>query len=734
MTVSPLDRLVLDTLALGIGMALLVAAAVSLALTAKSLIDFTRTGPEMAEEVLAHYRGYLVASLARLVLAAFLISAFLALPGVTLFAALLPWMRGSPHPLALTGAAVLSLLILAGRQFVHVLFHSPGTIAASSLYSMTHFHPLWRRLTPRRLRVVDQALLGPAIAVLLVGMAAMAVERAWIGAFAIAATALLLALVAWLARAEREPAPVPVAPRKEGPPNILLIGSDTLRFDRISGTGYPRELTPNLARLAQRATVFTDCYVPCARTAPSLVSMLSGTWPHTHGVRDTFVTPEQTQLPVAALPAILRSAGYRSAIVGDWAASDADKFNFGFDYRDLPRDQWNIKYLIRQGPKDLRLFISLFTQNAIGKALLPEIYYLGGIPLTEEVGRDTRKMIGRLAREDRPFFLMSFMATTHPPFTSKYPYYAMFSDPDYDGESKFIMAKLRDPWEIIRAQAEPRAKFDLDQVIDLYDACVRNFDDEVARILDYLKACRLDERTIVVIFSDHGFEFFEHETWGQGNSAIGDFSARVPIIVADPRFDQPKTVTDVVRTVDLAPTLLELAGVPIPASVEGVSQAPCLRGESLGIQRPAFSETGVWLTDLPGTPQGHLRYPHLPELLEVPDKAIGMISLKPKYLDVVIAAKDRMIRLGKWKLTYQPLEDGAIYRLFDIERDPGCTVDLIDHYAGVAAELRALLEQWMANDRQLTPRGAAPRPSTTTARPTAESHVAVAAPLAGKPG
>jgi hypothetical protein len=127
---------------------------------------------------------------------------------------------------------------------------------------------------------------------------------------------------------------------------------------------------------------------------------------------------------------------------------DLGKFPLGFDILDLPKDQWNIKFLLRQGPKDLRLFLSLFTQNAFGKALLPEIYYLGGIPLTEEVGRDTRHMIGKLAQEDAPFFLVSFMATTHPPFTSKYPYYSIYSDPAYRGESKFIMAKLRDPWEL----------------------------------------------------------------------------------------------------------------------------------------------------------------------------------------------------------------------------------------------------------------------------------------------
>jgi arylsulfatase A-like enzyme len=455
---------------------------------------------------------------------------------------------------------------------------------------------------------------------------------------------------------------------------------------------------PNLARLARRGTRFTDCYVPCARTAPSLVSMLTGTWPHRHGVRDTFVTPEQTRLPVPSLPQILKAAGYRSGIVGDWAASDAEKFNFGFDDRDLPSDQWNIKFLMRQGPKDLRLFLSLFTQNAFGKTWLPEIYYLGGIPLSEEVGRDTRRMIAELSRDDAPFFVVSFMATTHPPFTSKYPYYSLYSDPAYRGESKFIMAKLRDPWEIIRAQAEPKSKFDLEQVIDLYDGCVRNFDDEVARIVAWLEASKLAENTIIVVFSDHGFEFFEHETWGQGNSAIGDFSARVPIIIADPRLRTARKVSEVVRTVDIAPTLLDLAGVPTVPSMQGVSLAPLMRGEPLSAELPAFNETGVWLTDLPGTPENHLRYPHLPELLEVPDKSIGMISLKEEYVDIIVAAKDRMVRVGDWKLTYQPLVNGAIYRLFNIQDDPGCLRDVIAENPRVAHELRTLLDRWMEED------------------------------------
>ena len=711
MTLSALDTSVVDSLVRGLTMSALVALIFALLIFVKSLADFTRTGPQMADEVLSHYRLYLVYSLGRLFLFAFLICVFMAFIGVTAYVVALVLSGAAYQSPVAASVALASILVLTSRRFLHTLIHSPGVIAASSLYSSTRFYPLWDRLTPARLRRLDYGLLAALGIWFTAGLIALASGGAWLAFALLAGVGVLYLAIVHIDSGEREPAPVR-ANGTHSAPNILLIGSDTLRADRLSGMGYRRSLTPNLEQVISRGTLFTDCYVPCARTAPSVVSMLTGTWPHRHRIRDTFVTPEETRLPVPSLPGILKQVGYRSAIVGDWAASDAEKFDFGFDHQDLPRDQWNIRYLLRQGPKDLRLFLSLFTQNRFGKTFLPEVYYLGGIPLTEEVGRDTRRMIGRLAKDDAPFFLMSFMATTHPPFTSKYPYYTMYSDPAYRGESKFIMAKLRDPWEIIRRQGEPKSEFDLEQIIDLYDGCVKNFDDEVARILDYVKASGLAENTIVVVFSDHGFEFFEHETWGQGNSAIGDFSARVPIIIADPRISQPERVRDVVRTVDIAPTLLELVGVPIPESVEGVSLARLLRGESLGTDLPAFYETGVWLTDLPGTPNNHLRYPHLPELLEIPDKRNGMISLKPKYLDIVIAAKDRMVRRGKWKLTYQPLTDGVIYCLFDIEDDPGCQNNIIERHPQVAEELRSMLDRWLDDDPKATaiaqPRTASP--------------------------
>ena len=79
----------------------------------------------------------------------------------------------------------------------------------------------------------------------------------------------------------------------------------------------------------------------------------------------------------------------------------------------------------------------------------------------------------------------------------------------------------------------------------------------------------------------------------------------------------------------------------------------------------------------------------MPELLEVSDKRLGMISLKPKDVDIIIAAKDRMVRVGDWKLTYRPLTDGALYRLFNMREDPGCQKNVLEQHPQTAQQLKS---------------------------------------------
>ncbi|MCU0842391.1 MAG: sulfatase [Thiobacillaceae bacterium] len=678
-------------------MAGLVAGMFSLLLLIKSMLDYSQTGPQLRQEVLANYRGYLVFSLGRLTLASFLLALFLALPGVVVYLVGLVLLGGAYQDPAALLAAAASLGVLTLARFCKVLHDSPGVIVASSHYSMAHFYPLWAKLSPSRLRMAGLLLAGAYGVWLSLGALALYREGAGYAALVLMLLHGLVLCALKCPLSDREPRPV-AARRRTGSPNILMLGSDTLRADRLGAAGYRRALTPNLDRLVARGALFGQCYVPCARTAPSLLSLMTGTWPHRHGIRDNFVADSETGLNVPALPRLLADAGYHTVALGDWAAADLGKFDLGFQELEVPDDQWNLKFFLRQGPKDLRLFLSLFVDNAPGRFFLEEIHFLAGVPKTRRIGRRARQLLSRLASEERPFLLNVFMASTHPPFASEHPYYTLFADPAYIGPSKFAMARLTDPFEIIRRQGEPRAEFDLDQILDLYDGCVKSFDDEAGRILDYLDRCGLTSNTLVVVYSDHGMEFFEHETWGQGNSAIGEQSARVPLILAGPQLSSAQSLDAVTRTVDVAPTLLDLLGLPIPPEMEGVSLAPALRGELPPPELPAFHETGIWLTEVPGMPQGHLRYPNLLDLLEIPDTASSTLAIKPEFQKRIIAAKDRMIREGAWKLVYQPLETGCLLKLFDLERDPHCARDVAGEHPDVTARLWERLEEWMRAD------------------------------------
>lgn len=218
-------------------------------------------------------------------------------------------------------------------------------------------------------------------------------------------------------------------------------------------------------------------------------------------------------------------------------------------------------------------------------------------------------------------------------------------------------------------------------------------------MLAHIEACGLANSTIVVLYSDHGMEFFEHDTWGQGNSAVGEASPRIPLVIHDPRVTGRGRIDSVVRSIDLAPTLLELAGAPASPAMDGVSLASCLRANHPFPDLDAFNETGIWLAEIPGLPDTHLRYPDLLELLEVPNLLSGTLSIKPEYEERILAAKDRMIRRGRWKLVYQPTDNDAVIRLFDVEADPGCKVDRFADHPDIVDDLWKALAAWIAGNR-----------------------------------
>lgn len=673
------------------------------ALMWKSVIDFSRTGPRIRDEILAHYSSYSVYALARLGAWSFALFVYLAGAGLLIYemlAAVFGWGWSFWHAVLAAAGGVVTTITL---RFIHLLRFNPGLLVASMNYRMTRLHPVWRWATAGRVRALEYAvllmlgtLLVYASITLWSGGERRELMALWGAAFFYAAS------VAW-SQLQPEVTPRRSSSRalRSGLPNILMIGSDTLRADRLGALGYRRALTPNLDALSREGALFANCYVPCARTAPSLVSLFTGTWPQTHGIRDNFVSDDATRLTVDALPRLLKTHGYRTAALSDWCGADLAKFSFGFDATDLPEDQWNLKYLLRQGPKDLRLFLTAFTRNRLGRVFLPEIFYLGGVPQTEDIGRRSRRLLSQLAAGEEPFLLNVFYSTTHPPFASEWPWYERYTDSAYDGSSRFAMAKLTDPFEIIRRQGEPRSEFDLDHIIDLYDGCVAQFDDEVGKTLAHLAACGLAESTVVVVYSDHGMEFFEHDTWGQGNSAIGDASARIPLIIKAPGLAARGVSTDVVRSIDLVPTLLDVLGLEQPLSIDGTTLLPLLKGEQASLALYAYNETGLWLGPMPSMHPDHLRYPDLLEILEAPDHQSGTLAIKPEYDRIIIEAKDRMLRHGRWKLVRQPLQSGEQQLLlFDLIEDPDCSTNCATSNVETTAAMLERLNKMLERERR----------------------------------
>jgi len=667
-----------------IGIGMLVALSIALA----SMFNFSLAGPDVGQEIRQRYRFYMCFALLRLVAWIVIISTWLSLLGMFSYAAFVDFNGLAPTLFGYIGAGLASVFVVSILQFFGHLVHIPSTIIMSSNYRASRLYALRNLLSVSNVRWLK--LMFSVILIVSPIVHFLSEDGSYdrgVILFSMVVLYLPWLYVVW---------PVDLAIRKvisrqrgNASPNIVLIGSDTFRVDRIGAAGYKRDTTPFLDVLVKKGRLFTNCYTPQARTAPSLLSLLTGTWPNTHEVKTNFSSAMNEGVAQHALAAQLSENGYKTVALSDWAGSDLKKYPMGFDKVEASSDQWNIKYLIRQGPKTMRLFLSLYCHNRFGQKFLPEIFYMAGTPLNKYLGARARQWISKFSLDSTPFFINIFMATTHPPFGTEYPYYKYYADDNYAGESKFAMARLVDPMDIIRSQQEPKEAFDLEQINDLYDGCVRCFDDEVRKIVRHIHDCGLADNTVVVIYSDHGMELFEHDTWGQGNSAEGEASPKIPILVSGIDGIMPGVDKRVIRSIDVLPTLLELCEIGIPSVVEGKSFVNYLHSNVVDEDRVAFFETGEWLATPPNQSPCHLTYPGIVELLRIDND--GSIVFKEKYVDKINKARDIMVRKGEWKLVRFPLKSGDLYKLFDLSRDPECKVDLSGEFPERVNLLKPLL-------------------------------------------
>ncbi len=400
--------------------------------------------------------------------------------------------------------------------------------------------------------------------------------------------------------------------------NLLLISIDTLRADHLSAYGYQRETSPAIDALAGEGVLFENLIAQRGSTWPSLTSILTSMYPRSHGVR-----ANGTQLDASKriLAEWLQERGYAT---GAFLTNMTTAPNRGFDVKpEIPKG----------ADRDLRA-----TRTAL------------------------RWIRGQ---RERPFFAWLHLMAQHHPYRPSGSLPEGF-DTGYRGELDGSHETLHG----IYVRRDALSQAELEHIVSLYDADVAQVDAHVGQLLDGLDRAGLAGSTLVVLVSDHGEELYEHNHYFFHAYSIYESVLRIPLILRLPGvLPAGLRVSDVVETVDIAPTILQLLGIPRPSAFEGRS----LTGRMLEPSNStpdvgaAFSELGPGITSLR---TGRWHSVRNPAGLTSPGTAAGDDGHEP----------------------YFRIESEELY---DVSDDPRETRNLARERPEVAASLRRRLETWL---------------------------------------
>jgi arylsulfatase A-like enzyme/tetratricopeptide (TPR) repeat protein len=313
--------------------------------------------------------------------------------------------------------------------------------------------------------------------------------------------------------------------------NVLLVTFDTTRADRLSCYGYFEPSSPNVDQLAEEGALFTNSFTTNPITLPSHTSIMTGTYPLYHGVRDnsTYTVRENA----TTLAEILTDEGYdTAAFVGAFVLDSRFNLDQGFaEYDDRIDESWSKDEL------DMREF------NAFG---FPE----------RKAGPVTKGVLDWLRRpRSAPFFLWVHYFDPHQPVNPPEPHRSIFSE--------------------------------------TYVAEIAYADEQLGQILGELKNQGEYDRTLIVMTSDHGEGLLDHGE-PTHSLLIFDTTMRVPLVVRAPDVPAGQRLDQVVSGVDIMPSVLDLLGLEIPDEVQGESFAPVMLGRGGGMEdRAIYMESFV---------------------------------------------------------------------------------------------------------------------------------------------
>ena len=331
-------------------------------------------------------------------------------------------------------------------------------------------------------------------------------------------------------------------------PNILLISIDTLRPDHLSAYGYSRDTSPVLQKLAREGVLFREAYSHSTWTLPAHASILTGLNPLAHGV---LTREDRLQGYHETLAERLNEEGYETvAWVGTkrWGFVGADYgFASGFTR-------------FHHYPHPNRFWSGILARNI--DALLLEYLYRGVGNAHAQVGEVLRWL--DVGRTD-PFFAFVHFYDVHSksailPYEAPEPFRDVFCEgalDDFDFCEGALCASDR-LLEIARGRKSALGKEEIEIARCLYDGGIAFMDSELGRLFTGLRARGLYDNTIIVVTSDHGEAFFEHER--PLHTTLHEEITRIPMIIRVPGALEGKRASGVVRQSDIAPTLLALIG------------------------------------------------------------------------------------------------------------------------------------------------------------------------------
>lgn len=355
------------------------------------------------------------------------------------------------------------------------------------------------------------------------------------------------------------------APRTR--PNLVLVTIDTLRADRLSSYGHPRETTPYLDALAARGARFSRAYSPAPWTAPAMASLFTSTPPLRHGVVHGTIragqVAQQEIIPddLPLLTQVLQAGGYRTFGIAANGHLAAD-YGFGRGFDD---------------------------------------YRCIGFESTDAIERELALTLRALPGEG-PYFLWVHLFDPHQEYLPREPWISAFWPKD------------RRRYPRLSTMTNPKALADLDPegsrfayLNALYDSELRHVDEFAKELLEPLVEAG---DPLVVVTSDHGEEFADHGAYGHGHTLFDEL-LRVPLIVRLPgRLGAGKVIAEPVSLLDVMPTLLDAAGLEPPGAPAGRSLLPLINGESSPPR--AFFASNSRDVEIRALIRGKQKYVHYP--------------------------------------------------------------------------------------------------------------------------